>query len=95
MVHVSMINYSFRHSTHTKSRLNFETLKLEALVDMELRNVFCSLSYFKTWSLRWSETKNLKISNPDNIFFLYLIMIKPSTLKQLENIHQKLKLTFS
>ena len=41
MVHVSMINnYSFRHSTHTKSPLNFENLKLEALVDMELRNVF-------------------------------------------------------
>ena len=41
--------------------------------------------------LRWSETNNLKISNPDNIFFLYLIMIKLCTLKQLENIHQKLK----
>ena len=39
---------------HTKSPLNFETLKLETLVDMELRNVFCSLGYFKTWSLRLS-----------------------------------------
>ena len=45
--------------------------------------------------LRWSETKNLKISIPDNIFFLYLIMIKHCTLKQHENIHQKLKLKFS
>ena len=45
--------------------------------------------------LRWSETKNLKISNPDNIFFLYLIIIKLCTLKQLENIHQKLRLKFS
>ena len=39
---------------------------------------------------RWSETKNLKISNSDNIFFLYLIMIKLCTFKELENIHQKL-----
>ena len=45
--------------------------------------------------LRWSETKNLKISNPDNIFFFYLIIIKLCTLKHLENIHQKLKLKFS
>ena len=45
--------------------------------------------------LRWSETKNLKISIPDNIFFLYLIIIKLCTLKQLENIRQKLKLIFS
>ena len=47
------------------------------------------------WSLRWSETKKLKISIPDNIFFLYLIIIKLCTLKQLENIHQKLKLIIS
>ena len=40
MVPVSMINYSFIHSTHTKSWLNFETLKLEALVDTEIWNVF-------------------------------------------------------
>ena len=39
---------------HTKSPLNFETSKLETLVDTDLRNVFCSLGYFKTWSLRWS-----------------------------------------
>ena len=45
MVHVLMINYSFIHSTHTKSPLNFETTKLEALVDTDLRNVFCSLGY--------------------------------------------------
>ena len=36
-----------------------------------------------------------KISTPDNIFFLYLITIKLCTLKQLENIYQKLKLKFS
>ena len=46
-------------------------------------------------SLRWSETKNLKISNPDNTFFLYQIMIKLCTLKHLKNINQKLKLKFS
>ena len=51
--------------------------------------------YISYNSLRWSETKNLKISNPDNIFFLYLIIIKLCTLKHLENIHQKLKLKFS
>ena len=45
--------------------------------------------------LRWSETKKMKISIPDNIFFFYLIIIKLCTLKQLENIHQKLKLIFS
>ena len=38
--------------------------------------------------------KKLKISIPDNIFFLYLIMIKLCTFKQLENIHQNLKLIF-
>ena len=43
-------------------------------------------------TLRWSETKNLKISIPDNIFFLSLIIIKLCTLKQLANVHQKLKL---
>ena len=45
--------------------------------------------------LRWSETKNLKISIPDNMFFIHLIIIKLCTLKQLENMHQKLKLEFS
>ena len=39
---------------HTESPLNFETLKLETLVVMDRRNVFCSLGYFKTWLLRWS-----------------------------------------
>ena len=47
------------------------------------------------FQLRWSETKKLKISIRDNIFFLYLIIIKLYTLKQLENTHQKLKLKFS
>ena len=49
----------------------------------------------KTRILRWSETKKLEISIPDNIFSFYLIIIKLCTLKQLENIHQKLKLKFS
>ena len=39
---------------HTDLCLNFETLKLESVVVMDRRNVFCSLGYFKTWSLRWS-----------------------------------------
>ena len=39
---------------HTESPLNFETLKLESLVVVDRRNVFCSLGYFKTWSLRRS-----------------------------------------
>ena len=46
-------------------------------------------------SLSWSETKNLTILIPDKIFFLYLIISKLCTLKQLKNIHQKLKLKFS
>ena len=49
----------------------------------------------KILGLRWSETKKLKILIPDNIFLLHLIIIKLFTLKQLENIHQKLKLIFS
>ena len=49
---------------------------------------------FEFKDLRWSETKNLKISIPDNIFFLSVIIIKLCTLKQLENVHQKLKLKF-
>ena len=53
------------------------------------------LGHLVLMNLRWSETKNLKISIPDNIFFLYLIIIKLCTLKQVENIHQKLKLKFS
>ena len=39
---------------HTKSWLNFETLKIETLVDMDQRKGFCSLGYFKTWLLRQS-----------------------------------------
>ena len=46
MIHVSMINYSFRHSTHTKSQLNFETLKLEAVVDTELKECFLFFELF-------------------------------------------------
>ena len=42
--------------------------------------------------LRWSEAKKSKISIPDNVFFLYLIIIKLCTLKQLENIHQKIEI---
>ena len=62
-------------------------MKLEHCEDWELETLMKLL--------RWSETKNLKISNPDNIFFLYQIMIKLCTLKHLENINQKLKLKFS
>ena len=57
-----------------------------------MTGLFRSLSITK---LRWSETKHLKISTPDDIFFICLIIIKPCTLKQLEKIHQKLKLKFS
>ena len=40
---------------HTKSLFKFrDPLKLETLVDMDRRNVFCSLGYFKTWLLRLS-----------------------------------------
>ena len=45
--------------------------------------------------LRLSETKKIENSVSDNTFFVYLIMIKLCTLKQLENIHQKLKVKFS
>ena len=45
--------------------------------------------------LRWSETKKLKISIPDNICFFCLIIIKLCTFKQIENVHRKLKLKFS
>ena len=34
--------------------LHFKTLKLESQIVKVRRNVFCSLGYFKTWSLRWS-----------------------------------------
>ena len=44
----------FTKTFHAYQILNFETTKLETLVDTDLRNVFCSLGYFKTWSLRWS-----------------------------------------
>ena len=33
--------------------LHFKTLKLESQIVKVHRNVFCSLGYFKTWSLRW------------------------------------------
>ena len=36
----------------------------------------------------------MNILIPDNIFFLYLIIIKLCTLNRLENVHQKLKLIF-
>ena len=36
----SISKASLKHSTHTKSLLNFETSKLEALVDTDLKNVF-------------------------------------------------------
>ena len=39
---------------HTESLLDFETTKLRTLVVTDRRNVFCSLHYFKTWSLRQS-----------------------------------------
>ena len=66
--------------------------KLSASIRSELASDFCRERKF---ALRWSETKKLKISVPHNIFFLYLIIIKLCILKQLENIHQKLKLEFS
>ena len=54
---------------------------------------FHSVYYFNfTQGLKVVRNKKVKILIPDNIFFLYLIIIKPCTLKQLENIHQKLKL---
>ena len=34
--------------------LHFKTLKLESQIVKARRNVFCSLGYFKTWSLRQS-----------------------------------------
>ena len=34
--------------------LHFKTLKLESQIVKARRNVFCSLGYFKTWSLRCS-----------------------------------------
>ena len=42
-------------------------LKLEALVDTDLRNVFCSLGYFKTWSLRQSLLTNITASKSRQI----------------------------
>ena len=40
--------------------------------------------------LRWSETKNLKLAIPDNIFFLSLIIIKLCTLKYSPKIEIKI-----
>ena len=39
---------------HTESPLDFETTKPESQIVKVRRNVFCSVGYFKTWSLRWS-----------------------------------------
>ena len=39
---------------HTESPLDFLTTKLKTVVVTERRNVFCSLGYFETWSLRRS-----------------------------------------
>ena len=39
---------------HTESLFTFQNLKLVSKILKENRNVFCSLGYFKTWSLRWS-----------------------------------------
>ena len=56
------------------------------------QNICSPAKDIKTFTSRWSETEKLKISVPDNTFFLNLITIKLCTL---ENIHQKLKLKFS
>ena len=39
---------------HTESPLDFETTKSESQIVKERRNVFCSVGYFMTWSLRRS-----------------------------------------
>ena len=39
---------------HTESLSTFQNLKLVSRIVKENRNVFCSLGYFKPWSLRWS-----------------------------------------
>ena len=39
---------------HTESLFTFQDLKLESKIVKAHRNVFCSLGYFKTWSLRQS-----------------------------------------
>ena len=39
---------------HTESLLTFQDLKLEFKIVKVQRNVFCSLGYCKTWSLRCS-----------------------------------------
>ena len=39
---------------HTKSLFTFQDLRLESQIVKARRNVFCSLGYFKTWSLRRS-----------------------------------------
>ena len=48
---------------------------------MQMSNYLFVISFH----LRWSETKKLKISISDNIFFLYLIIIKHCNLRELEN----------
>ena len=42
------------HSTHTESPLDFDTTKPETQIVKACRNAFCSLGYFKIWSLRRS-----------------------------------------
>ena len=39
---------------HTESLFTFQDLKLESKIVKAGRNVFCSLGYFKIWSLRYS-----------------------------------------
>ena len=50
---------------------------------------------WKNSSFKVVRSKKVKISIRDDIIFLYLIIIKLCTLKQLESVHQKLKLKFS
>ena len=103
-----VVYQSRTHPTHLL-RLNFDKLGLCILVlqwadyyelnryslDQSILSNFSGCFGFIGYRLRWSETKKLKISIPDNIFFLYLIIIKLCTLKHLKNIHLKLKLIFS
>ena len=69
----------------------FKIMKIRPLIG---RRVRIGSRLHVNQPLRWSETKNLKISIPDDIFLFSLIIIKLRTLKQLENVHQKLKLKF-
>ena len=86
------VSPSNTYQTHTKHIPNTYQTHTKHIPNTYYINYGNKTNSFR---LRWSETKNLKISIPDNIFFLYLIIIKPCTLKYLENIHQKPKLKFS